>query len=97
MEIVGSEGVLRVAHSFKPGPLETLVIERDDGVQELPVQGPEELYLGEVEDLENAILAGTQPRVSLEESRGNVRTLTALLRSAREGRSVLVGGGGRAT
>jgi predicted dehydrogenase len=48
----------------------------------------EELYLGEVEDMANAILEGKRPRVTLADSRANVATIVALLQSAQEGRPV---------
>jgi predicted dehydrogenase len=49
---------------------------------------PQDRYQLEIEDLAAAIRAGGAPRVSLAESRRGVRTITALLRSAREGRPV---------
>jgi predicted dehydrogenase len=48
----------------------------------------QELYIGEVEDMTDAILSGKQPRISLEDSRNNVAVILALLQSAQEGRSV---------
>ncbi|MBN1888553.1 MAG: Gfo/Idh/MocA family oxidoreductase [Thermoflexales bacterium] len=48
----------------------------------------QDLYAGEVEDMADAILLSQAPRVSLTDSRGNVATLGALLRSAREGQPV---------
>ena len=52
----------------------------------------QELYLGEVEDMADAILLGKAPRVSVADSRGNVASLLALLRSAHEGKPVSVNG-----
>jgi predicted dehydrogenase len=48
------------------------------------------LYLGEVEDMADAILLGKAPCISLADSRGNVAAILALLQSAREGRPVPV-------
>jgi predicted dehydrogenase len=48
----------------------------------------QELYLGEVEDLADGILSGTPSRISLEDSRGNVAVILALLRSAKRGMAV---------
>jgi hypothetical protein len=62
-------------------------------VEEIAVSGPPELYLGEVEDMADAVLLGRAPRISLEESRGNVAALVALYRAARENRPVPVAGG----
>jgi predicted dehydrogenase len=84
IEIVGSEGVLLVPHPFNPG-LEVAVKlwdGKDWQVLDMPDQ---ELYIGEVEDLADAILLGKTPRVSLEYSRDNVKTILALLRSAQTG------------
>jgi predicted dehydrogenase len=46
------------------------------------------LYLGEVEDMERAVLDGQSPRISLANSRGNVATILALVESARTGQAV---------
>ncbi|MFL7871245.1 MAG: gfo/Idh/MocA family oxidoreductase, partial [Anaerolineales bacterium] len=45
----------------------------------------QELYLGEVEDMADAVLLGKRPRVTLDDSRANVATIKALLESARTG------------
>ena len=87
LEVVGSEASLVVPRPFKPGVAERIVLARGEETQELAIAG-QELYLGEVEDLADAILEHRPPRVSLAESRGNVATLLALLRSAAEGRPV---------
>jgi predicted dehydrogenase len=87
LEVVGSEASLVVPRPFKPGVAETIVLARGEETQELAIAG-QELYLGEVEDMADAILEHRPPRVSLAESRGNVATLVALLRSAAEGRPV---------
>ena len=59
----------------------------DDGKKIITTAG-EDLYLGEVENMADAILNGQPPRVSLEDSRNNVATIKALLRSAQEGKPV---------
>jgi predicted dehydrogenase len=87
IEIVGSEGALRVAHPFKPGAREEVVLHRGEAAETLEVVG-DELYLGEVEDMADAILKGQPSRISLADSRANCSALLALLRSAREGRPV---------
>lgn len=91
IEIVGSEGVIVVPRPFKPTARETIYIGKSsDQLEPLIVEGPELLYLGEVEDLADAALNGTPPRISLQDSRANVAVILALLRSAREGRPVVV-------
>jgi predicted dehydrogenase len=92
LEIVGSAGLITVAVPFKPGLNESISLTRDDASETISVPG-QELYRGEVEDMADAILNGTPPRVSLADSRGNVATMVALLQSAREGRAVKTGNG----
>lgn len=91
MEIVGSEGIIIIPRPFKPTAHETIYIGKaSDRLEPLAIEGPELLYLGEVEDMADGILNGSAPRISLHDSRANVAAIVALLRSAREGRPVKV-------
>lgn len=85
LEVVGREGTITVPRPFKPTPSETVLLTRGDATESIPVEGPPELYLGEVEDMADAVLRGKPPAVSLADSRANVAALVALYRSAREG------------
>jgi D-xylose 1-dehydrogenase (NADP+, D-xylono-1,5-lactone-forming) len=87
MEIVGTEGTLTVPSPFKPRLDEHVYLRRGDDVETIEIPG-QELYLGEVEDLADAILEGRAPRVSLGWSRANAAVLLALYDSARSGRPV---------
>ncbi len=87
LEIVGSDGTIVAPHPFKPGLDEQIHLTRGDRTETIVIPG-QELYIGEVEDMADAILNGQAPRVSLEDSRGNVATIVALLRSARAGQPV---------
>lgn len=89
MEIVGSEGTLNVPHPFKPGVDEKIFLTSDDKIETIKIKG-QELYIGEVEDMADAILLGREPRVSLDDSRANVAVISALLESARSGKPVSV-------
>jgi predicted dehydrogenase len=96
MEIVGSEGTLNIPRPFKPGSDDKIYLTPGDK-QSSPVDKTEtikikgqELYLGEVEDMADAILLGQEPRISLEDSRANVAVITALLESARARKSISV-------
>ncbi len=89
MEIVGTEGVLYVPTPFKPGPRETISLRRGDLTQTIAIKGGE-LYRGEVEDMAEAVLDRKPPRISLEDSRGNVAAIVALVESARSGRPIAV-------
>jgi xylose dehydrogenase (NAD/NADP) len=91
VEIVGSEATLLVPNPFKPGPREPIHLVRGDDRQTIEVAGSDaHLYLGEVEDLADALQHGRKPAVSLADSRGTVAAIVALLASAREGRPVKV-------
>jgi D-xylose 1-dehydrogenase (NADP+, D-xylono-1,5-lactone-forming) len=87
MEFVGTEGVLYVTNPFKPGKHETLILESDGQAQKISVKS-HDLYLGEIEDMADAILTGKQPRVRMEDSRNNVAAILALYSSARENKPV---------
>lgn len=91
MEFVGSEGRITLTQSFKPEEDARLYLHRDDRPVEVLQMGDDLLYLGEVEDLYDAAVAGRPQRIPLSDSRLNVMTINALLQSAREGRSVRVG------
>jgi predicted dehydrogenase len=91
VEIVGSEASLFVPNPFKPGPSEPVHLVRGDERQTIHVEGGgAHLYLGEVEDLADAVRLGRAPAVSLADSRGTVAAIAALLASARDGRPVAV-------
>jgi predicted dehydrogenase len=85
LEILGSDGALTVPNPFKPGPLETLELERRGTVEHLPVTGSPEIFVREIENFEARVLDGAPPVVSLDESRRTAATLRALYQSARSG------------
>ena len=89
MEIVGSEGTLSIPTPFKPGVNERIFLTRDEKTETIKVKG-QELYLGEVEDMADAILLGKDSRVSLHDSRVNVAVIKALLESARVGKPISI-------
>ena len=87
MEVLGSEASLKIPSPFKPQVNEKLYLTRGDETETIVVPG-QELYIGEVENMADAILFGHAQRISLNDSRVNVATLNALLESARLGRPV---------
>lgn len=89
LEIVGKEASLNIANPFTPGRRESILIS-NGGRQEKIVVRSGELYMGEVEDMENAILDGQPPLISLAHSRANVATILAFLHSAKEGQPVRI-------
>jgi predicted dehydrogenase len=89
MEVEGSEGRLSIPDPFKPEPNAEIYLTRGDQTETIRTNG-RALYLGEIEDMADAILLGRDPRISLDDSCANVAVITALLESARLGKSVPV-------
>jgi xylose dehydrogenase (NAD/NADP) len=87
IEIIGTDATLNIPVPFKPGEKEVVQLTRGDQTETVEVRG-QELYIGEVEDMADAILLGKPPRVSLADSRGNTAAILALLESAQSGRPV---------
>jgi D-xylose 1-dehydrogenase (NADP+, D-xylono-1,5-lactone-forming) len=87
MEIIGSEGKILIPEPFKPGVNTRIIITHDEEKHLIRIKG-EALYGGELRDIENAVLHGKQPLVSLEDSRDNIAALEALYLSANKGYSV---------
>jgi len=88
IEIVGTTGSIELGSPFKPAGGEWIAIKRGDRVELLESPRANHLYQGEIEDMERAVLDNQAPRISLENSRGNVATILALLESARSGQVV---------
>jgi xylose dehydrogenase (NAD/NADP) len=84
LEIIGTEGSLTVPHPFRPGPLETLELERNGGVERIAVDGSPAIFVREIEDFAASVLDGVPPVVSLAESRRTAATLLALHNAARD-------------
>ncbi|MGA2111134.1 MAG: Gfo/Idh/MocA family oxidoreductase [Anaerolineales bacterium] len=87
VEIIGSEGTLSTLHPYQPDVNGQVSLTRETKKETIIVPG-EELYRGEIDGLADSVLSGKPLRVSLQESRGNVAAIEALLRSAREMRPV---------
>jgi xylose dehydrogenase (NAD/NADP) len=90
MELIGTNGRLNIPAPFKPDENEIILFTRSNNVTEtIPIAG-QSSYIGEVEDMADAVLLGKAPRVSLEDSRANVTAILALLESARTGKPVMI-------
>lgn len=89
MEIVGSQGRLTIPVPFKSGTNEKIYLSIKDKIDTIEIPG-QELYIGEVEDMADAIILGHAPRISLEDSRANVAVIVALLESARSAKPVTI-------
>jgi len=88
IEIVGTKGAIELGSPFKPAGGEWIKIRQGDRIEMLESPRADHLYQGEIEDMERAVLDGQSPRISLDDSRGNVATILALLDSARTGQVV---------
>jgi len=87
VEIIGTQGVIFVPNPFKPDHNETVILQRKHKMEE--ISAPDEpLYLGEVEDMADAILESKPNLISLDDSRGNVNTIVSLLKSAKGGKPI---------
>jgi xylose dehydrogenase (NAD/NADP) len=85
IEIVGGDATLVVDSPFLPepdGPPPSVTLWRDGVATAIDVTSVDQ-YAAEVEDLTSAILDGSTPRIDLAFSRGTIRTLVDLDRSAR--------------
>jgi predicted dehydrogenase len=87
VELVGGEGRILVRQPWRPAEEEPILLTREGRTDAIAVPGADR-YLLEIEDLADAALRKRPPRVTLEDSRGNVATIVALIESAREGRPV---------
>ena len=87
MELVGDQGNITVKLPFTPKLNEEIIVTNGDEKRIITIPG-EDLYLGEVEDMADAILEGKAIRMSLADSRNNVATIQALLRSAQAGQPI---------
>jgi predicted dehydrogenase len=89
-EIIGTEGTLTLYRPFvqlDDGP--HLYFTKPDGEREQVPVPAKELYLGEVEDMNAAVLDGKPNYLTLAESRNHVRTVLALYESARNNSMVV--------
>ena len=89
MEITGDKGRITIPDPFKPGKSTRIAIKINGNERYLDIKG-QELYLGEIEDMENAVIEGDLPRISLAESRENIKTILALYQSSLNTRPVLI-------
>ncbi|MBN1665490.1 MAG: Gfo/Idh/MocA family oxidoreductase [Anaerolineales bacterium] len=90
IEVIGTQGRLVSTRPFVGLENEDRLLtfyDHNGQAEEIPV--PEEyLYLGEVEDLQAAVLDGAENYLSLAETRDHVRTVLALYQSAQSGQPV---------
>jgi predicted dehydrogenase len=85
-QIIGTDGILTLYRPFLQMDDGThLYFTSNNGEREQVSVPAKELYLGEVQDMNGAILDGKKNYITLEESRNHVRTALALYTSAKIG------------
>jgi hypothetical protein len=82
LEITGENGRIIIQQPYKPGKKTKIYLEQEGGRRTINIAGAD-LYQGEIEDIEKAVLFRNPTRISLDESRGNIATIEALYSSAR--------------
>ena len=87
IEIVGEQGTLEIPSPFHAGRKSEILLTREGKTKTIEIKGQHQ-YLGEVEDMADAILLGKAPHISLADSRANVAAILALYKSAETGKVV---------
>lgn len=82
IEIIGTTGRMYITRPFTGVEESVITITPDEGAPYLLNTPVEELYLGEVRDMNEAILIGSPNYLTLEETRNHVKTLLALYHAA---------------
>lgn len=89
LEVVGAEGVMTIPDPFTPKEKSQIML-NIHGNTEIISFKRQDLYLGEVTDMENVILDDQNPRISLEDSRGNLTSIIALIESVKSEKPVIL-------
>jgi predicted dehydrogenase len=87
IEIVGTEASLTIPSPFKPDRNAEILLMRGDKAEKIKIKGGM-LYMGEVDDMCDAIQHSKAPRVSLADSRANIAAILALVESAQTGKTI---------
>jgi predicted dehydrogenase len=90
LEIVGTEGVIRVPEMWVPHSAADFTVERDGREPERAVVAARDQIACMLEDFGRAVHEGREPEPSPDEAVKTLRVLDSLARSAREGRVVEV-------
>lgn len=86
MEIIGTEGRLYLTRPFVDmGEERELILYPKKGNPKKIFVQTKNIFLGEIEDMHDAILDGKENYISLEESKNHVLSILALYKSARKG------------
>lgn len=77
----GTEGILEVTHPFVNTDACRARLYSGESMEEISLPRAS-LYAGEVEDMNSVVLDGKEPRISLDDSFGHLRTVLRLVESA---------------
>ena len=88
LELLGSEGSIRVRDPFRPDRAGLIQVERDGEIVEAIAAAKDDSYRLELEDFADAAAGRAEPRLGRADAVAQARVLTALYRSAREGVAV---------
>lgn len=86
-EIYGDDGYILIPTPYTPNRSVKITV-NSRGVNRTEWFRREELYQGEIEDISTAVFYGSQPLISLQDSRNNTAAILALLESAAKGEPV---------
>lgn len=87
IELAGDKGTINIPMPFQPYENAKIILKAGDKEEVITIPG-EHLYLGEVENMADAILNGAPIRMSLQDSRNNVLLIQKFLESAQSGKPV---------
>jgi D-xylose 1-dehydrogenase (NADP+, D-xylono-1,5-lactone-forming) len=82
-EVRGTQGTIIVPSPFKP-PDKSSIRLIQDGKERALTFNVKYLYMGEIADMEDAIIKGSPNLINLKETKDNVATILALLSSAKQ-------------
>jgi D-xylose 1-dehydrogenase (NADP+, D-xylono-1,5-lactone-forming) len=88
-EVRGTQGTIIVPSPFKPEEKSYIRLIQDNKEKKYDFS-VKQLYMGEVVDMEDAVLKGSPNLISMEESKQNVATILALLSSSEQNRPAAV-------
>lgn len=88
LEIQGSQGTIVYDSPVLPDKNKPFYLQKDGQVEKFNVPLPRQVFQGEVEDIGQAVLKKSPPRLSLSESREINQVLVALYESSKTGAPV---------
>jgi predicted dehydrogenase len=88
LELLGSQGSIRVRDPFRPDRSGLIEVERGGEVVESIPAAKDDAYRLQLENFADAVARRAEPRLGRDDAVGQARGLAALYRAAREGVAV---------